>query len=92
MSWQPQTLYEVVAARETRRGEAEALVTASARLTFRQQHQAVRRAAKALHALGIKPGDFVGILMGNDEIWVTLFYAAAAIGAGHLVGDDHLVA
>jgi fatty-acyl-CoA synthase len=81
MSWTPQTLYQVLAAREKTRGSAEALITASARLSYAEQHQQVRRAAKALHALGVRRGDFVGILMGNDETWVTLFYAAATIGA-----------
>jgi fatty-acyl-CoA synthase len=81
MSWTPKTLYAFVNDRAQTRGDAEALVTATARFTYRQQHQAVRRAAKALHVLGVKRGDFVGILMGNDETWVTLFYAAATIGA-----------
>ena len=56
-------------------------MTPTARLTYAEQHRAVRRAAKAMHALGVRHGDFVGILMGNDETWVTLFYAAAMIGA-----------
>ena len=81
MSWTPKTLYEFVSERAGTRGDAEALVTPTARLSYRDQHQAVRRAAKAMHALGVKRGDFVGILMGNDETWVTLFYAAATIGA-----------
>ena len=34
-----------------------------------------------MHALGVRHGDFVGILLGNDENWVTLFYAAAMLGA-----------
>jgi fatty-acyl-CoA synthase len=81
VGWVPQTLHEVLAARAAARGDAEALVTASARLSYRDLHAAVRRAAKAMHALGVRRGDFVGILMGNDETWVTLFYAAAMIGA-----------
>src|SRR5262245_9436834 len=81
MSWAAQTLYEVVAGRAVTRGGAEALVTASARLSYRDLYAAVRRAAKAMHALGVRRGDFVGILMGNDETWVTLFCAAATIGA-----------
>jgi fatty-acyl-CoA synthase len=81
MSWTPRTLYEFVNKRAQTRGDTEALVTPTARLTYREQHQAVRRAAKAMHSLGVKRGDFVGILMGNDETWVTLFYAAAMIGA-----------
>jgi fatty-acyl-CoA synthase len=34
-----------------------------------------------MQALGIKRGDRVGILMGNDEHWLSLFYGAALIGA-----------
>jgi len=63
------------------RGDAEALVTTTARLTYRDQLQTVRRAAKAMLALGVRRGDFVGILLGNNETWVTLFYAAAMVGA-----------
>jgi fatty-acyl-CoA synthase len=81
MTWTSKTLYAFVNERAQTRGDAEALVTPTARLSYRDQHQAVRRAAKAMHALGVKRGDFVGILMGNDETWVTLFYAAAMIGA-----------
>src|ERR671925_228030 len=40
-----------------------------------------KRAAGAMQALGIKRGDHVGILMGNDEHWLALFYGAALIGA-----------
>jgi fatty-acyl-CoA synthase len=81
VSWIRRTLYQVVAERAATRGDAEALVTARARLSYRDLDAAVRRAAKAMHALGLRRGDFVGILMGNDETWVTLFYAAATIGA-----------
>jgi fatty-acyl-CoA synthase len=34
-----------------------------------------------MQALGIRRGDHVGILMGNDEHWLSLFYGAALIGA-----------
>jgi fatty-acyl-CoA synthase len=33
-----------------------------------------------MQSLGIKRGDHVGILMGNDEHWLALFYGAALIG------------
>ena len=79
MSWK--TLYEFVAERAHSRGEAEALVTATARWSYRAQHDAVRRIAGAMHALGVRRGDCIGILMGNDENWVSLFYGAAALGA-----------
>jgi fatty-acyl-CoA synthase len=81
MTWTPRTLYNFVAEQAAGRGDAEALVTPTARLTYADQHRTVRRAAKAMHALGIRHGDFVGVLLGNSETWVTLFYAAAMIGA-----------
>ena len=81
MSWTPTPLYAFVAERADTRGDAQALVTTTARLNYRDQHAAVRRAAKAMYALGVRRGDFIGILMGNSETWVTLFYAAATIGA-----------
>jgi len=81
MIWMPKTLYEFLSEAAELHGDAEALVTTTARLTYRDQLQAVRRAAKAMHALGVRRGDFVGILLGNNETWVTLFYAAAMVGA-----------
>ncbi len=81
MTWTPRTLSDFVAERAASRTDAEALVTPTARLSYSEQHRAVRRAAKAMHALGVRHGDFVGILLGNSETWVTLFYAAAMLGA-----------
>ena len=78
MSWAEQTLGQVL---ETRRGDAEALVTATGRFSYRQLREKAKRAAAALQALGIRRGDHVGILMGNDEHWLALFYGAALIGA-----------
>ena len=52
MNWTPKTLYQFVAERAHTRGEAEALVTATARLNYRDQRAAVRRAAKAMSARG----------------------------------------
>jgi fatty-acyl-CoA synthase len=81
MSWAAKTLYQFLAEGAETRGDAEALVTMTARLTYRDQLQAVRHAAKAMLGLGVRRGDFVGILHGNNETWITLFYAAAMIGA-----------
>ena len=47
MTWTPTPLYEFVAERADTRGDAQALVTTTARLNYRDQHAAVRRAAKA---------------------------------------------
>jgi fatty-acyl-CoA synthase len=63
------------------RSGAEALVTAEARLTHAELREQARAVARSLLALGIRHGDHVGVLTGNDAHWVTQFYAAALIGA-----------
>jgi len=78
MSWKAQTLGEVLASKPR---EAEALVTAKGRFTYGQLLEKAQHAAGAMQALGIRHGDHVGILMGNDERWLSLFYGAALIGA-----------
>jgi fatty-acyl-CoA synthase len=63
------------------RGEAEALVTDTVRLPHAALRTEVRRTARALLALGIRRGERIGLLLPNDADWVTLFFAAASIGA-----------
>jgi fatty-acyl-CoA synthase len=76
VSWKAQTLGEVLAARK-----GEALVTREARFTYEDLLAKAKAAAGAMQAMGIRRGDHVGILMGNDEKWLALFYGAALIGA-----------
>jgi fatty-acyl-CoA synthase len=76
VSWPRQTLGQVL---ESRRGEA--LVTLTGRFSFEDLLESARRAAGSMQALGIRRGDHIGILMGNDEHWLSLFYGAALIGA-----------
>jgi fatty-acyl-CoA synthase len=76
MSWPKQTLGRVL---EHRSGEA--LVTLTGRFSFEDLLERARRAAGSMQSLGIERGDHVGILMGNDEHWLSLFYGAALIGA-----------
>jgi fatty-acyl-CoA synthase len=75
--WTPKTLGEVLAAQ--RRG-AEALATPTRRLRYGELLQAAQRVARAMHGLGLRKGDHAAILMGNDEVWLTLFYGAALLG------------
>src|SRR3954463_9701500 len=79
--WQPQTLGEVLERQSRERPNAEALVTPDRRITYEDLYVRARSAATTLHTLGIRHGDRVGILMGNDEKWLALFYGAALIGA-----------
>src|SRR5262245_66385449 len=50
--------------------EHEALVGGGRRYTYRQLRAETRRIARALHALGVRRGDKVAILMGNRPEWV----------------------
>jgi acyl-CoA synthetase (AMP-forming)/AMP-acid ligase II len=49
--------------------------------TFSELRQRARDLAKGLLALGLKRGDRIGILAGNCEEYVTVFYACGYIGA-----------
>jgi len=81
VSWQPKTLREVLAADVAARGAADALVTDRARLSYAGLSAEAWRTARAMHAMGLRRGDFVGVLMANDDAWLALFYGAALIGA-----------
>src|SRR4051812_21644097 len=81
LSWKAQTLGEVLERQARKRGDADALVTQSGRFSFKDILEKSRQAAGSLQSMGIRPGDHVGILMGNDERWLALFYGAALIGA-----------
>jgi fatty-acyl-CoA synthase len=76
MNWQSRTLGQFL---EKQSGEA--LVTPTARFTYADMLARARSAAGAMQAMGIRRGDHIGILMGNDERWLALFYGAALIGA-----------
>src|SRR5256714_10411392 len=81
MGWKAQSLGEVLERHARERGTAEALVTPAGRFTYEDMYLRARSAATTLHTLGIGPGDHVGILRGNDEKWLALFYGAGLIGA-----------
>jgi fatty-acyl-CoA synthase len=78
MSWTPRPLRAFL---EENPAGAEALVTTTGRFTYGELLDRAKRAAGGMQALGLKRGDHVGILMGNDERWLALFYGAALIGA-----------
>ncbi len=79
--WKAQTLGEVLARQAADRGKHEALVTPERRITYEDLYLRAGSAACTLHSVGIRRGDHIGILMGNDEKWLALFYGAALIGA-----------
>jgi fatty-acyl-CoA synthase len=51
------------------------------RQTYAEFHAAVTEIARGLLALGIEPGERVGIWSPNNAEWVTLQYATAKVGA-----------
>ncbi|WP_426571435.1 class I adenylate-forming enzyme family protein [Aquihabitans sp. McL0605] len=59
----------------------EALVTRSRRLTYAELDAEADRAAHALAALGVKPGDRVAASLPNDAAVVVAFHGAMRLGA-----------
>lgn len=53
---------------------------ANVRMHYTQFHQEVQRVAKGLLALGIKPGEHIGVWATNLPEWVLLQYGAASVG------------
>ena len=60
--------------------DQEALVGGETRLSYRELRDEVRRLAKGLHALGVRRGDKVGILMGNRPEWLLADFAITLLG------------
>jgi fatty-acyl-CoA synthase len=64
-----------------RHGHREALVCGAHRATFAALAADVDRAARALAALGVGPGEHLALWLPNRPEWLHLFLAAARIGA-----------
>jgi fatty-acyl-CoA synthase len=62
-------------------GAREALVGGGTRLTYAQLRDEVRAFAKGLHALGVRKGDHVAILMANRPEWIVADLAVCMLGA-----------
>ena len=58
----------------------EALVGGETRLSYRELRDEVRRLATGLHALGVRRGDKVGLLMGNRPEWLLADFAITLLG------------
>src|SRR5688572_818642 len=61
--------------------EREALVTRRARLTYARLDGLADRAAQALRALGVAPGDRVAASLPNEADVVVAFHGAMRLGA-----------
>jgi acyl-CoA synthetase (AMP-forming)/AMP-acid ligase II len=71
----------LLAQRAAERPQHPALVTAERTLTWKSLEEEVGRLAAQLRALGVAPGNKVGILLPNGCAWVAWAYAIASIGA-----------
>jgi fatty-acyl-CoA synthase len=58
----------------------EALVGCGQRYTYAALREEVRAFAKGLHALGVRKGEMVAILMGNKPEWVIADLAICSLG------------
>jgi len=76
------TLGELLDEQNEIRGDKECLVVpwTGARWTYRDLQERSKNLAKAMLALGVRQGDRVGILAGNCEEYVAVFFAAGYIG------------
>ena len=80
--WYPKRRFGDLPHEAARRwGEREALFFQGQRWSFAQLASDVDRAAKALLALGVEPGEKVGLWLPNRPEWVHLMFALARVGA-----------
>jgi len=79
--FEKRTFGQLPADAASRWGANEALVFKDQRWTWEEFSAAVDRAAKALIALGVEPGEKVALWMNNKPEWLFLMYAVAKVGA-----------
>lgn len=75
------TIAELLPAAATRHGDRTALVVDERRMTFRELDAQSNRVANGLVALGVRPGDRVGLFGPNCCEWVVSYYGIAKTGA-----------
>jgi acyl-CoA synthetase (AMP-forming)/AMP-acid ligase II len=71
----------MIRASAQRFGDADAIVFPDRRLTYRALEQGARRWAKALIAMGVQPGQHVGILLPTCTEFMEVFFGAVMTGA-----------
>ena len=77
----PMTLPAMLFASAERRGDAPLLTFQGARQSYREVADAVRRFATGLIAMGVRPGERVGLYLPNVPHYVAAYYGAMAAGA-----------
>ena len=75
------TLGEILPAAAVRHGDRTALVVEARRMSFRELDAKSSQVAHGLVALGVRPGDRVGLFGANSCEWVISYYGIAKTGA-----------
>ena len=75
------TMGAMIRSSAERFGDSEALVFPDRRISYRALDKAARRWARALIALGVQPGQHVGLLMPTCVEFIEAFYGIAMAGA-----------
>jgi long-chain acyl-CoA synthetase len=75
------TIAEILPAAATRHAGRTALIVEEHRLSFQELDTLSNRVANGLVAMGVKPGDRVGLFGGNSWEWVVSYYGIAKTGA-----------
>jgi fatty-acyl-CoA synthase len=78
---QPATLQATLRSTVAAHGERDAYVGPGGKRSWNQIQAGADRAAAALYVAGVRHGDHVGILLGNEALWIETFFGCAAIGA-----------
>ncbi len=76
-----QTLPDLLSEMVQRFGDRTFVIDHTSRRTYREFAADVMQAAKGLHALGVRRGDKVALLMGNQIEWLVIHFAVASLGA-----------
>jgi fatty-acyl-CoA synthase len=79
--WQPRSLAEWLDACADEYGDRPLVLTDDTSLSYADVSAESRRLADGLAALGVRPGDRVGMIMANYPQFVTVKFAIARLGA-----------
>ena len=75
------TLAEILPAAAARHCDRTALIVNDRRLSFKELDTLSNRVANGLVAMGVQPGDRVGLFGANSWEWVVAYYGIAKTGA-----------
>jgi long-chain acyl-CoA synthetase len=74
------TLAEILPAAAARHADRTALIVGERNLSFRELDAQSNRVANGLAAMGVAPGDRVGLFGANSWEWVVAYYGIAKTG------------